>query len=104
MLFPQPLCPQAKCENFFAKFELRILRPEEDLSVYKWELEKADQTLSEDAKTVLLMRQFSRGLPPSMKLLEHNPHHSYTGRNDRVYSMISCSWVSNSSRNSACSS
>lgn len=73
------LCPKAKRENFFAEFELRILRPEEDPSVYKWELEnilsKADSTLSNDAKTALLTRQFSRGLPPTLKLkmLEHNP-------------------------------
>ena len=73
------LCPQAKRENFFAAFESRTLRPDEDPSVYKWELEnilsKADPTLSEDAKTALLTRQFSRGLPPSLKLkmLEHNP-------------------------------
>ena len=72
------LCPQANRENFFAEFESRILRPEEDPSVYKWELEnilsKADSTLSADAKTALLTRQFSRDLPPSLKLkmLEHN--------------------------------
>ena len=73
------LCPPAKRENFFAEFELRALRPDEDPSVYKWELEnilsKADPTLSNDAKTALLTRQFSRGLPPTLKLkmLEHNP-------------------------------
>ncbi|CAB3982599.1 Hypothetical predicted protein [Paramuricea clavata] len=71
------LCPPAKRENFFAEFELRALRPDEDPSVYKWELEnilsKADSTLSNDAKTALLTRQFSRGLPPTLKLLEHNP-------------------------------
>ena len=53
------------------------MRPDEDPSVYKWELEnilsKADPTLSEDAKTALLTRQFSRDLPPSLKMLEHNP-------------------------------
>ena len=73
------LRPPAKRENFFAEFELRALRPDEDPSVYKWELEnilsKADPTLSNDAKTALLTRQFSRGLPPTLKLkmLEHNP-------------------------------
>ena len=38
-------------------------------------LSKADPTLSADAKTALLTRQFSRGLPPLLKLkmLEHNP-------------------------------
>ena len=49
------LCPaQAKRENFFAEFAQRHLRPEEDPSVYKWELEnvltKADPSLSNDAK------------------------------------------------------
>ena len=73
------LCPQAKRENFFAEFEQRKLRPEEDPSVYKWELEnilsKADPSLSNDAKTALLTRQFSKGLPTTLKLkmLEHNP-------------------------------
>lgn len=75
----QALCPQANRENFFAEFECRTLRAHEDPSVYKWELEnllsKADPTLSTDAKTALLTRQFSKGLPPSLKLkmLEHNP-------------------------------
>ena len=74
-----PLCLQAKRENFFAEFEQRHLRPEEDPSVYKWELEnilsKADLSLSNDAKTALLTWQFSKGLPPTLKLkmLEHNP-------------------------------
>ena len=31
----QALCLKAKRENFFAKFELTTLRPEEDPSVYK---------------------------------------------------------------------
>ena len=76
------LCPQAKRENFFAEFEQRKLRPEEDPSVYKWELEnilsKADPSLSHDAKTALLTRQFSKGLPTTLKLkmLEHNPTHT----------------------------
>ena len=52
------LCPHAKRENFFAEFEQRHLRPEEDLSVYQWELEnilsKANPSLSNDAKTALL--------------------------------------------------
>ena len=69
------LCPQAKRENFFAEFEQRNLRQEEDPSVYKWELENilsnADPSLSNDAKTALL----TNGLPPTLKLkmLEHNP-------------------------------
>ena len=73
------LCPQAKRETFFTEFEQRHLRPEEDPSVYKWELEnilsKADRSLSNDAKTALLTRQFQKGLPPTLKLnmLEHNP-------------------------------
>ncbi|XP_028418988.1 uncharacterized protein LOC114544598 [Dendronephthya gigantea] len=73
------LCPEAKRKNFFAEFELRTLRPEEDPAVYKWELEnilsKADPSLSNDAKSALLTRQFSKGLPPTLKLkmLEHNP-------------------------------
>ena len=73
------LCLQAKRENFFAEFQQRLLRREEDPSVYKWELEnilsKADPCLSNDATTALLTRQFLRGLPPTLKLkmLKHNP-------------------------------
>ena len=48
------VCPPANCVNFFVEFELRALRPDEDPSVYKWELEnilsKADPTLSNDAR------------------------------------------------------
>ena len=75
----QALCLQAKRENFFAEFEQRKLRPEEDSSVYKWELEnilsKADPSFSNDAKTALLTRQFSKSLPTTLKLkmLDNNP-------------------------------
>jgi hypothetical protein len=75
----QALCPQAKRDNFFAELEQRNLRPEDDPSVYKLELEiillKTDPSLLNDAKTALLTRQFSKGLPPTLKLkmLEHNP-------------------------------
>ena len=73
------LSQQAMRENFFAEFEKRKLRPEENPPVYKLELEnilsKADPSLSNDAKTALLTRQFSKGLPTTLKLkmLEHNP-------------------------------
>ena len=74
------LCPQAKRENFLAEFEQRKFRPEEDPSVYKWELEKilskADPSLSNNAKTALLTRQFSilEGSTNDVKIemLEHN--------------------------------
>ena len=49
---------QAKRENFFAEFQQRLLRREEDPSVYKWEseniLSEADPCLSNDATTALL--------------------------------------------------
>lgn len=73
------LCPVAKRENYYAAFEQRHLRSEEDPAVFKWELEnilsKADPTLSIDAKTALLTRQFLKGLPDTVKfkMLEHNP-------------------------------
>ena len=73
------LSPQPRREHFFTEFDFKFLRPEEGPWVYKWELEnilsKADPSLSEDAKTALLTRQFSRGLPQSLKvkMLEHNP-------------------------------
>ena len=72
------MCPAAKRENFYAEFEDRVLRPGEDPAVYKWELEnileKADPTLSGDAKKALVSRQFMRGLPGTIKikLLEHD--------------------------------
>ena len=73
------MCPEAQRENFYAEFESRVLRPGEDPAVYRWELEnilhKAEPTLSGDAKTALLTRQFMRGLPTGLKLklLESNP-------------------------------
>lgn len=73
------MCPTAQRENFYAEFESRMLRQGEDPAVYKWDLEqtllKADPSLNEHAKEALLSRQFTRGLPKSMKikLLESDP-------------------------------
>ena len=36
----QALCPPVERENYYAKFETRMLRTGEDPSVYKWELEQ----------------------------------------------------------------
>lgn len=75
----EALCPLVERENLFAHFDARMLRHGEDPAVYKWELEqllnKADPTLSADAKAALLARQFMRGLPHGLKskLIEHNP-------------------------------
>lgn len=75
----QALCPTVERENYYAKFETRMLRTGEDPSVYKWELEqlleKADPNLADEAKSALLTRQFMRGLPSLIrgKLLAHNP-------------------------------
>ena len=75
----QALCPPVERENYYAKFDNRMLRTGEDPSVYKWELEqlleKADPNLTVEAKSALLSRQFMRGLPSSIrgKLLAHNP-------------------------------
>lgn len=74
----EALCPEASRENYFAEFESRMLRPGEDPSVFKWELEqillKAQPTIDASAKTALLTRQFMRGLPKQMKikLLEYD--------------------------------
>ena len=66
------LCPMAKRENFFAEFERRVLRPEEDPWCINgtWRIFFQKPILL----PVLLTRQFSRGLPPLLKLkmLEHN--------------------------------
>ena len=73
------LCPVVDRERFYAEFESRHLRPNEDPSLFLWALEdillKADPDLNDAAKQALLGRQFLRGLPKEMKLrlLEHDP-------------------------------
>ena len=73
------LCPVVDRERFYAEFESRHLRPNEDPSLFLWALEdilaKADPYLSDAAKQALLGRQFLRGLPDDIKLslLEHDP-------------------------------
>ena len=73
------LCPVVDRERFYAEFESRHLRPNEDPSLFLWALEdilaKADPDLSDAAKQALLGRQFLRGLPDDIKLrlLEHDP-------------------------------
>ena len=75
----EALCPTANREVYYREFESRLLRPGEDLAVYKWELEqnleKADPSLDRPAKEVLLTRQFIRGLHNNMKikLLQDDP-------------------------------
>ena len=66
-------------KKFFSDFEKRLLRPNEDLALFLWELKtilaKADPTLTDASSSALLSRQFTKGLPPSLhlKLLEDNP-------------------------------
>ena len=52
----QALCPPLERENYYAKFDNRMLRNGEDPSVYKWELEqlleKADPNLTVEAMQV----------------------------------------------------
>ena len=73
------LCPAVDRERFYADFESRRLRPDEDPSLFLWALEdmlsKADPSLKDDAKEALLSRQFLRGLPKDLKLrlFEHDP-------------------------------
>lgn len=73
------MCPSACKEVFYAEFEARSLKPGEDPSVYKWELEqilaKAEPNIDAGAKTALLTRQFMEGLPKNikLKLLESDP-------------------------------
>ena len=75
----EALCPLVERKNFFFQFNACMLRHGEDPAVYKWELEqlvdKAEPTLAADVKTALLVLQFVRGLPSSIKgkLGEHNP-------------------------------
>eukprot|EP00794_Sanderia_malayensis_P017907 gene17907-19685_t len=73
------LCPAIDREKFFAAFDQRIMRPNEDPSLFLYDLKdapsKADPTLQEDARHALLSRQILKGLPAHLrlKLLEHNP-------------------------------
>ena len=73
------LCPAVDREKYFAAFEQRFLRPQEDPSLFLWDLKdtllKANPDLAEDARDALLSRQFMKGLPPDLRLrlLEHNP-------------------------------
>ncbi len=73
------LCPVGAREQFFADFELRSLRPDEDPSLFLWDLrqilDKADPDMSAKARTALLSRQFMKGLPDEvrLKLLESDP-------------------------------
>lgn len=73
------LCPEVDREKYFAEFEQRLLRPEEDPALFLWSLQeslqKADPSMQENAREILLARQFMRGLPEGirLKLLESNP-------------------------------
>ena len=73
------LCPIVAREQYFQDFERRLLRPDEDPSLYLYELEqmllKADPTLDDSGRNALLSRQFIKGLSSTLryKLLEHNP-------------------------------
>ena len=50
-------------ESYFTQFELQMLQRGEDPAVFKWELEQillnAELTITESAKTALLVRQFT---------------------------------------------
>ena len=72
-------CPDVDRERNFVTFKQRLLRPDEDPTIFLWNLKellsKADSTLNDAAREALLSRQFIRGLPEGMrlKLLEPNP-------------------------------
>ena len=84
------LCPIVARERYFAEFEHRCLRPNEDPSLFLWDLReilrKADPDLSEDAQTALLSRQFMKGLTDDLRLrlLEHDPTPSLQAMQDFV--------------------
>ena len=72
-------CPAVDRERNFATFEHPLLRPDEDPTIFLWNLKdllsKADPSLSDATREALLSRQFMRGLPEGMrlKLLDANP-------------------------------
>ena len=65
-------CPKVAREQHYHEFEQRALRPNEDPSLFLWELchllNRADPDLIEDAKTALLSQQFMKGLPSMLRL------------------------------------
>jgi len=72
------LYPVIERERHFTVFEQRKMKPGEDPAVFIFELRellaKADPTMAEEGRNVLLSRQFMRGLSPKIrvKLLENN--------------------------------
>ena len=76
----QVFCPAVDREKFFSDFEERILRPNEDPSLFLWELKnilmKADPTLEDGERTALLSRQFMKDLPHSLRLKFRAVHRS----------------------------
>ena len=83
--------PSVAQEQHYSKFEQRTLRPNEDPSLFLWDLgqilENADPTLTDEAKEALLSRQFMKGLPQAMRihLLENNPNPTLTNMRDFVH-------------------
>ena len=72
-------CPKVAREQHYHEFERCVLKPNEDPSLFLWDLrqllDRADPDLTEDAKTALLSRQFMKGLPSTLglRLLESDP-------------------------------
>ena len=72
------LCPLVAREQYFAEFEQRTPRTNEDHSLFLWDLRqllgKADPALTEAAWHALLSRQFMKGLSTELRirLLEHD--------------------------------
>ena len=84
-------CPLVAREQHYIDFEQRTLRPNEDPSLFLWDLRQihanVDPALTEDAKTALLSRQFMKGLPPPLRirLLESDPTPSLETMRDFVH-------------------
>ena len=72
-------CPKVAREQHYHELEQRALRPNEDPSLFLWDLrrllDRADPDLTDDAKTALLSRQFMKGLLSTLRLrlLESDP-------------------------------
>jgi len=60
-------CPKVAREQHYHELEQCVLRPNEEPSLFLWDLrqllDRGDPDLTEDAKTALLSRQFTKGLP-----------------------------------------
>ena len=83
------------CEQHYHEFKQLLHRPNEDPSLFLWDLRqllyRTDPDLTEDAKTALLSRQFMNGLPTTLclHLLESDPTSTFTKMTEFFHHFLS---------------